>query len=121
MAMKLAEGDMDALTLRWDDRLSYVRSMELLRPLGVSLEKATGEYAQAVHLLSGDSLLEAVSFYRKHNPKMLPKKTVAEVVDELLMMGSHARAISICSRILFSSMISRFHMITDYCPHFAQR
>jgi len=47
-ARSLANGEMDVLTLRSDDRLSYVRSIENLRPTGVDLETATKDYRQFV-------------------------------------------------------------------------
>lgn len=65
-ARNIANGEMDVLTLRNDDRLSYVRSVEHLRPTGVSLESAAVEYAKAHELLRGASLLDAVQFYARY-------------------------------------------------------
>jgi hypothetical protein len=46
-ARSIANGELDVLTLRSDDRLAYIRSIETLKPTGVGIERATREFAEA--------------------------------------------------------------------------
>ena len=73
------------ITLTGFDREAYTRSLELLTPIGVTLSEVVESYVNAHKRLRGTSLKEAVDFYLQHNPADLPKKTVAEVANELLM------------------------------------
>ena len=75
---------MDVLSLRSQDRAAYLRAVEALGPTGTPLEVAAVQYSEAVKLLEGDCLLEALKFYRKHHPNKLPAKTVGEVIEEFL-------------------------------------
>ena len=84
VANKLSTGELDVLTLTSTDRLAYVRAVEALKPTGVPLEMAALQFAEAVKLLDGGSLLEAARFYAKQQPHKLPRKLVPEVVEELL-------------------------------------
>jgi len=84
VANKLSNGEVDVLTLSSGDRLAYVRAIEALKPTGVPLEMAAMQFAEAHALLEGNSLLEAVRFYRKQNPDRLPKKNVPEVLEEMI-------------------------------------
>lgn len=84
IAHKMANGQVDVLQLSSDDRASYARAIQLLKPSGVSLELAAAEYAHAKRLLHGRGLAEAVDFYLLHKPNELPDKTVEEVVSELI-------------------------------------
>jgi hypothetical protein len=81
-ARNLANGELDVLTLRSDDRLSYVRSLEALKPTGVGIEAATPQFAEAHALLHGVSLLEAVRFYVQRRPQVTAIKTVGEIAAE---------------------------------------
>lgn len=84
VATKLSTGEVNVLTLTSDDRLSYVRAIEVLKPTGVPLEMAAMQFAEAFKLLEGVSLLEAARFYVKKNPHRGPKKLVPKIVDELV-------------------------------------
>ena len=83
-ANKLSTGELDVLTLTSENRLSYVRAVEALKPSGVPLEMAAMQFAEASKLLDGGSLLEAARFYAKQHPHRLPKKFVPDIVLELL-------------------------------------
>jgi integrase len=83
-ARSIANGELDVLTLRSDDRLAYIRSIEALKPTGVGIERATREFAEAHGMLGGDSLVDAVRFYIKRKPSAFATKNVAEVAAELL-------------------------------------
>ncbi len=84
IANKLSTGELDVLTLTSENRLSYVRAVEVLRPTGVPLEMAAMQFAEAFKVLNGASLLEAAKLYAKQHPHGMPQKKVPEVVKELL-------------------------------------
>ena len=56
----------------------YVRAIEALKPLGIPLEMAVMQFAEAVKLLEGASLVEAARYYAKHQPHKVPRKTVGD-------------------------------------------
>lgn len=73
------------LKLSNKDRSAYLHALAEIKPTGRSLELAAAEFASAVKLLDHQtSLVEAVRFYLKHHPKSLPKKTIPEIVDEMI-------------------------------------
>ena len=84
VASKLSQGELNVLELRNEDRLSYVRSIEALKPFGVPLEMAVMQFVEAVKLLDGASVVEAARYYAKHQPHKIPRKTVGEVIDDLI-------------------------------------
>jgi integrase len=81
---KMAQGELDVLTLRDQDRMIYLRATETLAPTGRPLDAAAAEYAQAVKLLNGEPLLDAVRGYLANRTRPVQPKAVAAVVDELL-------------------------------------
>src|SRR3989442_6456400 len=63
-AARLAQGEMDVLQLKSQDRVAYVRAVQALQPTGVPLELATLQFAQAWDQLAGRaSVVEAVKDY----------------------------------------------------------
>lgn len=91
IAAKLAQGEMDVLTLRHDDRLSYLRAVQALAPFGVSVDTAAVQYAQAEKLLNGEPLITAVQFFVKHHSALITDKTASEVLEELLRQKHEKR------------------------------
>jgi integrase len=85
VANKISSGEVNVLTLTSDDRLSYVRAMETLKPTGQPLDVVASQYAQAYKILEGRDIIEAARFYAKRHPSMMPQKTVPEVIKELLV------------------------------------
>jgi len=86
-AIKIGNGELEALKLKGHDRTDYVRAMQKLREWkpDADLNLAVGDYVTAVRRLPENAnLKEAVDFYIKRHPIGLPAKTVREVVDELL-------------------------------------
>jgi integrase len=79
-----ATGNADTLLLSRDEAAKYTRALEHLKTSGVSLDAAATQFADAYRLLEGRPLIEAVRYYAKKHPKELPRKTVAEVVEELI-------------------------------------
>ena len=93
IAVKLANGETEALKLTGGDRADYVRAMQKLREWkpGVDLNLAVTDYVAVVRRLPEHvSLSEAVEFYLKRHPIGLPPKTVREVVDELITSKTSA-------------------------------
>ena len=83
-ATKICAGELDVLSLTSADRTSYVRSLEMLKPLGTPLEMAVMQFVEAAKLLSGASLVEAAKFYTKHHSKTVVPRRVPEIVEEML-------------------------------------
>ena len=92
-AKKLAEEKCDeilngghaGITLRETDKIVWQRSREMLSPLGVELDVAVCDYvAAAKDLPTGTTLREAVDFFRRRNGSVFEKRTVRQVVDEML-------------------------------------
>ena len=84
VATKLSEGELDVVELKGGDRLAYVRAVQAIKLTAVPLEMAAIHFAEAFAILKGASLLDAARFYAKHHPSNLPKKSVPEVVAELI-------------------------------------
>lgn len=92
VATKLCRGELDVLTLTSADRLLYVRATEALKPTGIPLDTAVADFAMAHKRLTGTPLQEAVEFYVKRHPQGQPKKTVTEVVEELIIHRRERKA-----------------------------
>src|SRR5262245_17503645 len=85
VAAKLAAGQNEVLRLTSTDRAIYLQAVEQLRPLNVPLNVAVLEYTSALkHLPDGATLKEAVDFFRRRHPASLEKRTVRQVVDEMV-------------------------------------
>lgn len=103
-AIKLANADHEALRLTPSDRAVYVQCLDLLRPLGLSLNAAITDYVAALAKLPPSaSLVEAVADYAKRHPSSMPRRTVAEVVAEML----HDRQTAGCSESHLRDLESR--------------
>ena len=113
VANKLSAGELDVLTLTSDNRLSYVRAIESLRPTGVSLEMAALQFAEAFGVLHGRSLLEAARYYAKHHPHGMERKTVPAVVAELLAAKEGDRM----SEVYVKDLRGRLRRFAERFPH----
>jgi len=82
---RLMQGADGSAVLRDADRFAYSRAQELLRPLGLSVDIAAHQIAEATKLLNGASLLDAARYYARHHRLDRPVKTVREVVDDLVV------------------------------------
>lgn len=84
-AVKLNNADHEALQLSPSDRAAYVRCLDQLRPLGISLTGAVADYVAALGLLPrGSSLVEAATQLARSHSSPVSPKSVAEVVAEML-------------------------------------
>lgn len=84
VAAKMSRSDAATLTLTARDREVHVRAVELLQPIGVPLDLAVLRFAEAHKKLGGASLGKAVDFYVSRHPRALPRRTVGEIVAELI-------------------------------------
>ena len=90
---KLANGESEALKLTGLDRVAYVHAMQKLRECrpDADLNSAVSDYAAAVKRLPATTTLqECVNFYLSRHPAGLPRKTVREVLGEMLDVKTHA-------------------------------
>lgn len=104
-ATKLANGEAAVLKLTSADRDHYIQACSALAPTGIPLYKAVDEYVQTIKKLPvgmtlpaavneyvqaikrlppNVTLLAALNSWLERHPSSMPKKTVQEVVDELL-------------------------------------
>jgi len=93
IAIKLANGESEALKLTGADRADYIRAIQKLRAwkTGADLNLAVTDYVTAVRRLPEYvSLSDVLEYYLKRHPIGLPKKTIREVVDELIASKSNA-------------------------------
>ncbi len=79
---QLARGDVDAVQLTGRDRLTYGRALDAVKPLGVALDAAAIEYAQAAKTLAGHSLIDAAGFYMRHHGSGVTGRLVADAVQD---------------------------------------
>ena len=86
----LMKGEVKSLMLSNDDKVVYLRALKALEPTGSALDLAAHQFAEAVKVLKGASLLEAARFYIRRNPVELPRKSVQEVVEEFLKSRQEA-------------------------------
>jgi integrase len=90
---KLANGESDVLKLTGLDRAAYVHAMQKLREWrpDADLNSAVTDYVAAVKRLpEATTLQESVNFYLSRHPAGLPRKTVREVLDEMLAVKANA-------------------------------
>ncbi len=85
LARLMASGDSVAARITGREAASFGRAVELLRESGDPVELACARYAAAVKMLGdGGRLEQAVKFFLDRNPENLPRKSVGEVVAELV-------------------------------------
>ena len=84
VARQISTGEVTAATMSNAQAASFGRAVELLRPTGLALEVAAGIVAKAHEILGGDFHIEAAKFYKMHRADQITRKTVAEVVAEVI-------------------------------------
>jgi integrase len=83
-ACQLSRGDVDAMQLNGDDRLTYGRAVDAVKEFNLPLDTVAREYSEAKRLLNGLSLLDAARFYARHRGRGITRKAVAEAVSEII-------------------------------------
>lgn len=105
IGVKLLNHDIESLQITGADRRAYLSARENLRgiekslehatkefadafkilhPLGISLLAAVSQYADALRRLKGIPLPTAIEFFERHGAEIKAKKTVPEVITELV-------------------------------------
>ncbi len=90
---KLANGESEVLKLTGLDRAAYVHAMQKLREWrqDADLNGFVMDYVAAVKRLpDATTLKECVNFFLSRHPAGLPRKTVREVLNELLAVKTNA-------------------------------
>jgi hypothetical protein len=80
---RMDRGLMPGLLLNGVERLVYERALEAAKPTGLDLDILVKEAAAARSLLKDASLLDAARYHAEHQAKVV-RRTVAEVVQELV-------------------------------------
>lgn len=83
-ATKLAHGEMQALELRGEDRRIYLAAKAQLKGLGIRLDVAAREYADAKRIAKNADLRGVASFHQKHAHTKLKPIAVPDLIKEML-------------------------------------
>jgi hypothetical protein len=79
---KISNGEQEALQLTNGARMTYLRAVEPLAPLGIELDVAAREYAGIVKQLpDGVTFNDLLDSYRRHNRVTLETRTVRQPAD----------------------------------------
>jgi integrase len=81
---KLVKGELQALELTGEDRRIYLLSVENLKELGVGLDAATREYAEAKKICKNADLREVARFRQRYTQTEMKKGNVPDLVKMLL-------------------------------------
>jgi integrase len=84
IVISILHGRLPVLELTNADSESYLRAIELLRPMGMPLHAAIEEFIAARSKLNGESLVSVVNEHLARKGS-IPQRRVAEIVDELLV------------------------------------
>lgn len=84
IASRLSSKDSFSLVLTSADTAAYTRARQVLDPLGVAIETAAVQFAEARQRLGDVPLAHAVEFYRKRHPSKIEPKAVGAVVVEFM-------------------------------------
>ena len=80
----LLNEDLAAFQLNGQDRLIYARANETAKAYGITLDTLASQYANARQILGDVSLDESAQFFDRFGRSVKAKKTVPEIVEELL-------------------------------------
>ncbi|ODU24412.1 MAG: hypothetical protein ABS95_01890 [Verrucomicrobia bacterium SCN 57-15] len=83
-AAELAAGNPDVHVLTGHELVVYRRALKALIGIGLDLDTVATQFAQATKILGDATVIEAANVYSAHKEPPLKRKTVAEVVEELL-------------------------------------
>jgi hypothetical protein len=81
---RLTKGDLDTVTLTRAECAAFARARELLDPIGVALENAAAQFADATRRLGAVPVSRAVDFYLQRHPTEIKARPVQEVIEELI-------------------------------------
>jgi integrase len=89
VAIKIVNGQTEAIQLTPQDCRIYVAARDLLEPAGVHVDAAARDVAEAYKLTGGVSIPELAKFYQRHDHVARSRRTVREVYDELVAAKKH--------------------------------
>jgi integrase len=81
---RLNRGEQKVLELTAADASSYMYAVEQLKGLGLPLHDAVAQFVHAAKTLGGQPLSAAADYYAQRNRATVTRRTVPDVVDELL-------------------------------------
>ena len=85
IALDLADGHADAVTLTGPERFAWERAQATLEPTGLSVDEAAKQLAELLRLLNGEGTpQEAANFFLTHRPKVSSRISVRQAVDEFI-------------------------------------
>ena len=84
LAGQISTGQTTAASMTNPQAASFGRASEILRPTGASLELAATVYAKGFEILGGEFHTEAAQFFKLHRADQVTRRTVAQVVAELI-------------------------------------
>lgn len=84
IATELSRGEAQSTSIDNIGKLIYTRACNSIKEVQKPLDVVAEEYSDAVRKLQGIPLSSAIEFYLKHHPTELPKKTVQDVLEEML-------------------------------------
>ncbi len=85
MVDSVSTNEVEEIRLSGEERLSYARAKPVLAEFGFTLDSVAVEYRDAKRLVRGRSLVEVARFYEAQRMRDVPKKTVSEVYEEMLL------------------------------------
>ena len=108
--IKIANGEQAVLSLTNHDRMIYMRAVEAVAGVKVTIDTACREFASAITILGGKgTLTDAVHFYVKSLTNQLPTISVAKAVDEMLLHSERD-----------GKSTSRIHQLETYLNRFKE-
>lgn len=84
-ALQASSGEIGATGLTGEDQRLYASALQILQPLGVSLESALREHVEAKKILGETSLVEAAKFHARHAATLTKKGSLQEILDAMLV------------------------------------
>ncbi len=89
---KISNGDHLTLQLTNNDRMTYLRAIQPVAEIGVELDVAAREYASIIKRLPpGTTITQLLDSFCHRNPLTLEKRTVQQVVDEMVIVKQAAK------------------------------
>ena len=84
VATKIENQEREVLNLTPEDSRIYANAVAQLRPLKIPLDAAIREFVGAREIVGDYPILQALKYWKTHQDKVIPDKSVAEVVLELV-------------------------------------
>jgi integrase len=83
-AIQLSQGEVSAVGMKSADQRLHASALQILEPLGISLESALREYCEAKLILGPTSLLEAANFHARYASTITKKGSLRKILEAML-------------------------------------